>query len=129
MRPRIPEIRAAGAELYVIGSGAPMYAADFKEKLRIAGTPIWTDEALASYRLFDFKRGASAVMAVRALGHVARALLAGAWQGRTRGDATQIGGVVVVRPGGRIAYLYRSREAGDHPDPREIVAALSLDAA
>lgn len=127
LRPHIPEIRAAGAELFVIGSGAPMYAADFKQQFQLAGTPIWTDEPLAAYALLEFKRRVSVSFAL--VKNVVRGLRSGARQGRTQGDAMQLGGVVVVRPGGEIVYLYRSREAGDHPDPREIVAALSHRAA
>ena len=36
----------------------------------------------------------------------------------------QQGGVFVIGRGGRLLYQYVSREAGDHPDNRELLRAL-----
>ncbi len=51
------------------------------------------------------------------------ALRAGLRQGSVQGDAWQIGGVKVVRPGGGIAYRYLSDSVGDHPPVAEVLAA------
>ena len=50
---------------------------------------------------------------------------AGFRQGRTQGDPWQLGGVLVVRPGGQVAYFHRSQNAGDHAPAGDVVRALS----
>jgi hypothetical protein len=41
-----------------------------------------------------------------------------------QGDAWQLGGVLVVRKGGEVAYRHLSAEAGDHPPVADVLAAL-----
>ena len=45
------------------------------------------------------------------------------------GDPWQQGGVIVVRPGGEIAYRFASRESGDHPRIDDVLAPLASAAA
>jgi hypothetical protein len=40
------------------------------------------------------------------------------------GDLTQLGGLLVVKPPASLAYLYKSRFAGDHPNLSEALAVL-----
>ena len=116
--------------LAFVGSGGPHFARGFAEEFDLGGIPVLSDEKLEAYRLFEFKRSAgSTLFAPRAYLHYARAMTRGFRQGKTMGDAYQQGGVAVVRPDGTIAYLYRSREAGDHPALDEVLAALRPAAA
>jgi hypothetical protein len=59
---------------------------------------------------------------------VAKGLLTGARhrivQGRTVGDAAQLGGAVVISPDGRVAWSHMSKDAGDNASPEEIIAAI-----
>lgn len=41
-----------------------------------------------------------------------------------QGDAFQNGGVLVVRPGGEVAYRYISEVSGDHPPVADVLAAI-----
>ena len=44
-------------------------------------------------------------------------------QGAIRGDARQLGGVLVVGRDGRVAFRHLSRDAGDCPVVADVVAA------
>ena len=118
------EIHARGAELVIIGNGAPNFAQAFREDLGIT-TPLFTDPSLMTYRLLEFKRGVmDTVLSPKAWANAARALGKGFRQGKVQGDAWQLGGVLVVRPDGSVAYRYASAAAGDHPPGSDILGAL-----
>ncbi len=120
----LSRIRAAGAELHMIGNGNRHFAKGFAEQFGIR-SPIWIDTRLESYAALGLKRGMLATLAnVATLKGMARALQAGFRQGLTQGDALQLGGVYVVQPGGEIAFEYRSRTAGDHPALERVLAAV-----
>ncbi len=123
MRDALGEIRKAGAELVVVGSGRPEHAADFRQSERLR-FPLLVDPELASFEAAGLKRSVLATLGPRAFGHAFRALRSGARQGATRGDPWQLGGALVIRPSGEIAYRYASREAGDHPPVAGILEAL-----
>ena len=119
-RPRIAELEAAGVGVAVIGSGAPNFARGFKEGLKL-DAPVYSDEKLASYRALEMHRGIGTVL------HPGVILKAAAIfkyrQRKTMGDATQQGGVIVVRPDGSMPFKFLSRYPGDHAKPDTVVAA------
>lgn len=123
MRGEIEAIHAKGAELVVVGNGAPWMAKAFVDEIGLT-TPVLTDPSLASYRLAGLKRGVMAMLSPRMALHAARAMRAGFRQTATRGDALQLGGVLVIEKGGRILYTHVDREPGDVADVRAVVAAL-----
>lgn len=45
-------------------------------------------------------------------------------QGKTQGDAFQIGGVLVVGPGGAVLFKHADKTAGDHAAIDNILASL-----
>ena len=117
-------IEAAGARLHIIGNGAPMFINSFRDQTGFRG-PIYTDPSLAVYRTAELRRGVATILHPRALLNGARAMRGGFRQGRVQGDATQTGGVVIVRPGGAVAFHYTSQAAGDHPPTADVLAALA----
>jgi hypothetical protein len=118
------EIRERGADLAIIGNGAPPFARAFREGLKL-DVPLYTDPSLETYRALAFNRGLSrTAFNPRTWSHAVRALVGGFVQGRTQGDPLQLGGVVVVRPDGLVAYRYASAEAGYHPPIAHILTAL-----
>jgi hypothetical protein len=117
-------IRGAGAELYVIGNGAPTFIAGFRDATGFAG-PIYTDPSLAAYRAAHLERGlrtfVSLGAAVRTVGSFAR----GFRPGRVQGDNMQQGGVLVIARDGSIVWQHISKSPGDNAAPAEIVGALA----
>ena len=123
MRDRIDEIRARGAELVIVGNGAPNFAVAFREDFELDG-PLLVDPELRAYRAAGLRRGRVELLSPRLPLHALRALRSGSRQAGVQGDPWQLGGVFVIRPGGDLTYRYVSREAGDHPPVAEILAAL-----
>lgn len=120
-----PAIRARGAELILVGNGNRHFAEAFRSELGITA-PIYVDTKREAYRALEMKRGF-----MRTLGSLdtwksfGRALRGGFRQKGVQGDAWQLGGVLVVRTDGTVAYRYLSDSAGDHPPVADILAALA----
>ncbi|MGH0031957.1 MAG: SDR family NAD(P)-dependent oxidoreductase [Myxococcota bacterium] len=126
MRDRIGEIRQAGAELAIVGNGAAHFAQAFREDFGLDG-PLLVDPELRAYRAAGLRRGRVELLSPRLPLNAFRALRSGARQTQVQGDPWQLGGVFVLRPGGRLVYRYTSAEAGDHPDPEDVIAALGSE--
>ena len=124
MRDRIGDIRARGAELVIVGNGAPHFAAAFREDLGL-DCPLLVDPELRAYRAAGLRRGRVEILSPRLPLHAWRAWRSGNRQAGVQGDAWQLGGVLVIRPGGTLSYRHVSREAGDHPPIDAILAALA----
>src|SRR5687767_7745821 len=99
----IDKIHAAGAELVVIGSGTPNFVAGFRETTGYQG-PLYVDPSLKSYELAGMNRGMWRNFTPLSAFHGIRALARGNMQGRTQGDPSQQGGVLVIRPPGQIVW-------------------------
>jgi hypothetical protein len=123
LRPHVGAIREAGGELVIVGNGSPAQALAFRDAHSL-DVPVLADPSLQSYRLAGFKRGLTTLVSPRSLWNYARTLARGYRQSETQGDALQQGGVLVVRPGGELAFRFVSRASGDHAPPARIVAAV-----
>jgi hypothetical protein len=123
LRGRHAEIRERGADLAIVGNGAPRFAAALREEFALEG-PLLLDPELRAYRAAGLRRGFVELLSPRLPFNAFRALRSGARQTAVQGDPWQLGGVFVIRPGGEVAYRYASREAGDHPPLDEVLAAL-----
>jgi hypothetical protein len=116
-------IRGAGAELVMIGNGTPAFGRAFVEDFRIEA-PLYVDPARQTYRALGMARpGILSFVSPALLAAAARALRGGFVQGLVRGDARQLGGVLVVAQDGRVVFRHLARDAGDHPPVAEVVAA------
>ena len=119
-RPHAEKLKEAGINVFVIGSGAPNFARGFKERLEV-DIPIFSDEKRVTYQALEMHRGVGTLLDPR------MALKAAAIfkyrQRKTMGDATQQGGVIVVRPDGTMPFKFLSRFPGDHAKADDIVAA------
>jgi NAD(P)-dependent dehydrogenase (short-subunit alcohol dehydrogenase family) len=127
LRDQIGEIRARGAELAIVGNGAPSFAAAFREDFEL-DCPLLVDPELRAYRAAGLRRGRVELLSPRLPLHALRAFRSGSRQTGVQGDPWQLGGVFVLRPGGELTYRYASREAGDHPPVDELLAALEKEA-
>ena len=124
LRGYLDRIRARGAELVVVGNGALHQARRFRAEQGVT-FPLYTDPTRHSYEVAGLHRGLASTFSPRVALHGAKAIAAGFRQSHTQGDALQQGGVFVIAPGGRVLFEYRSREAGDHPNPERLLAALA----
>ncbi len=124
MRDRIEAIRGCGAELVVVGNGAPHFAATFREDMRL-DCPVLVDPELRAYRAAGLRRGRVEILSPRLPLHAWRALRSGYRQAGVQGDPWQLGGAFVIRPDGALTYRHVSREAGDHASVDAILAALA----
>lgn len=123
MRGYVPRIHSAPGELVVLGNGTPEHARWFVEDYAFE-TPVVTDPGLRAHAIVGARRGLRVVLDPRTFLAALRARRKGFRQSKTMGNATQIGGVFVITPSGDMPYSYRSRYAGDHPDPEVAVRAL-----
>jgi hypothetical protein len=119
------DIEAAGARLVFIGNGDLAFARQFRDSL-VPDCEVLTDPSTASYALLGARRGRWVTLTPRSWPAGLRALRAGFRQSRTQGHAYLLGGVAVVDSSGVVRWSYRSRFAGDHPSPTEILAELRL---
>jgi alkyl-hydroperoxide reductase/thiol specific antioxidant family protein len=120
---QIDRIHAAGAELVVVGNGTPNFVAGFRELTGFRG-PLYCDPTLAAYRAAGLRRGVMRILNPLSGAYAVRAMVRGNFQGRTQGDATQQGGVLVITPPDRIVFEHISKVAGDNAPAAEVVAAL-----
>jgi hypothetical protein len=118
------ELRAAGGELHVIGNGAPTFIAGFRDTTGFTGA-IYTDPSLDVYRAAELRRGLGTMVSGRIAGRAVRAIARGFRQGRTQGDHTQQGGVLVIARDGRVVWQHISTSPGDNAAPDDVVRALA----
>ena len=123
------EFEAAGANLVLIGQLTPRHAAHFRRRQKIQ-LPILADEDRASYKAAGAKIGSLGELLGPKV--VAKGILTSArtrkLQTRTIGHPAQLGGAMVIAPGGEIAWSHMAEDAGDNASPKEILAALQAAA-
>ena len=123
------EFEAAGATLVLIGQLTPRHAAHFRRRQHI-DLPVLADEDRSTYRAAGAKVGSLAELVgprVVAKGALTT-LRTGKLQGRTIGHPAQLGGAMVIAPGGEIVWSRMARDASDNASPQEILAAVRLTA-
>jgi hypothetical protein len=116
---------AAGAELAVIGQGTPRHAAAFAEDHGLEGLRLLVDPGRATYVAAGAKMaGVSELFGPRVALRAAKAVVSErVVQGRTIGHPAQLGGVLVVAPGGEVVWSHLASDAGDNPPNAEVLEA------
>jgi len=119
------EFEEAGAALVLIGQATPRHAAQFRRRQGIQ-LPVLADEDRVSYKAAGAKvAGITDLFGPKV---VAKGALTGvrnkSIQTRTIGNTAQLGGAIVVLPGGDVAWSHMSKDAGDNAPPEEIIAAV-----
>jgi AhpC/TSA antioxidant enzyme len=120
------EFEAAGVELVLIGQATPRHAAHFRRTMKVE-LPVLADEDRSSYKAAGWKvGGVGELFGPRSVGlGLARAVRSGGRirQGRTIGHPAQLGGAMVVAPGGEVVFSHMARDASDNPPPDELLEA------
>jgi len=118
-------VEEAGARLVLIGQATPRHATHFRRRLGI-DLPVLADESRASYKA----AGAKIATLDELLGPkvVAKGLVGALRsrqpQGRTIGHPAQLGGAMIIRQDGSVAWSHMSEDASDNATPAELLAAL-----
>lgn len=109
----------------VIGNGTPLMAQDFAERFHVQ-VPLFTDPSRRSYEAAGWRRpmGSALLGLGTTLKASVRAMKGGFRQGKTQGDAFQLGGVLVVGTDGEVHFEHSDKAAGDHADIDAVLAAL-----
>ncbi len=119
------EFDRAGGNLVLIGQATPRDAAQFRRRQGIQ-LPVLADEHRVSYKAAGAKAGGVGdlfhpkVVAKGAMTAVREKTI----QTRTVGDAGQLGGVLVIAPGGRVVWSHMANDAGDNASAEDILAAV-----
>jgi prostamide/prostaglandin F2alpha synthase len=119
------DFEAAGARLVLIGQLTPRHAAHFRRRQGLDLT-VLADEDRASYKA----AGAKIATMNELLGPsvVAKGLrttvTTGRFQTRTIGHPAQLGGAMVIKPDGAVAWTHMSQDAGDNASPEDILGAV-----
>ena len=119
------QFEAAGGRVVLIGQLTPRHAAHFRRRQEIE-LPVLADEQRASYKAAGAKMATMGELLGPSV--VAKGILTSARTGRlqtrTLGHPAQLGGAMVIAPGGRIAFSHMSEDASDNATPDEILAAV-----
>ncbi|MDQ3952200.1 MAG: AhpC/TSA family protein [Actinomycetota bacterium] len=126
MRDRYEEFEAKGANVAAVGMGLTAMAKDFKEKQHIPFT-LLVDRRRETHRAFELGRGKLLdVAGPKQIARGIKSLLTGNVQGRPapKQDVLQLGGALVVGPGGRVLYEHRATSSDDSAPVEELLNAL-----
>lgn len=124
------QFEAAGVELTVIGQGRPEHARHFLEQQSVEGLRLLVDPDRKTYKAIGAKvAGAAELASPRvALRGLRSAVSNRVVQGRPVGNVAQLGGVLVVAPGGEVTWSHLAGDASDNP-PNEDVLEAAREAA
>ncbi len=123
LRDQAQAIDQRGADVAAIGTGSPEQAARLAQQLELP-FPLLADPERRTYAALGTRRSVIGILHTGTLRSAVRAWRRGHRQEGVQGDAMQLGGVVVMRPGGAVAMIHRSVHAGDHPDIEAILRAI-----
>ncbi len=124
LRPFVKEILAAGADPIIIGNGSPEQAAWFAGEYE-PKMSVLTDPDLAVYRALGARNSWFGTLHPRSMIALFRARRRGAHASGLQGSASQLGGVFLIGPDGRIEFAHRAARNGDHASPEAIIEAIS----
>ena len=115
---------AAGVRLAVIGQGRPEQAARFRDKQKVEGLELYVDERRLSYKAAGAKKATlGELLGPQSVAKGVKNATKGINQGRIVGHPAQLGGILVVKPDGSIAYTHLSENPADTPPNEEVLEA------
>ena len=121
------QFRARGVDLVLIGQASPRQATAFRRKLGIDDVPVLADDERQTYKLAGFRRAnVSQLLGPQSvISGVKHARRSGVMQGKIIGDSAQLGGAMLIRPGGEVVLHRASENAGDTIEPADLLAAAA----
>jgi hypothetical protein len=120
------EFEAAGLPLVLIGQATPRHAAHFRRRCEV-DLPVLADESRETYRAAGAKIAtAGELLGPRSVSVGLRRAFESrgkVHQGRVIGHPAQLGGAMVIAPGGEVTWSHMAEDACDNASPEEILAA------
>lgn len=115
----------AGVSLVLIGQATPRHAAHFRRRHAI-DLPILADEQRASYKAAGLKVGSLGdLLGPKSVAKGALTTLrTRKVQGRVIGHPAQLGGAIVIAPGGDVLWSQTAKDASDNASPEKILDAI-----
>lgn len=109
----------------LIGQATPRQAEHFRRRQGIE-LGILADEDRKSYRAAGAKVATmSELLGPRVMAKgMSTGRRYGVRQGRTVGHPAQLGGAMLIAPGGRVLWSHMSEDASDNASPEEILGAI-----
>ena len=119
------ELAAAGARLVVVGQGTPMNAAHFRERFEL-DLELLVDTDRVGYKAAGTKVATvSELLSPRVVARgLRRSRDSGVFQGSIDGHPAQLGGLMLVMPGGDVPWVHLSDDASDYPPNAEAIEAV-----
>ncbi len=116
----------AGAPLYVIGQGTPsdgiQFLADFDLELELFVDKDRRAYKAAGTKVATLRELVGPTMVARGL---KRSRESGVFQGKIIGHAAQLGGMMLVTPGGDVPWTHLSDDASDYPPNDDVLSAIA----
>ena len=115
----------AGARLVLVGQGTPANAARFRAQFEI-DLDLLVDTDRLAYEAAGTKLATlSELLAPRLVAQaLRRGRKSGVHQGAIQGHPAQLGGLMLVTPGGDVPWLHLSGDASDYPPNAEAIGAV-----
>lgn len=115
----------AGAPLFAIGQGTPADAARFRDELGLE-LDVLVDTDRRAYEAAGTKIATvgelvGPKMLLRGLQRSRRSKVV---QGKIVGHAAQLGGLLLLEPGGNVPWAHLSDDASDYPPNHEVLEAI-----
>lgn len=118
------QFSAKKSRLAVIGPGEAVHLAEFR-KVTGFRSELFADPSREAFRVMGFSSGISKLLGLKPLQSVFSAIKAGIRPGTLQGSALQLGGAAVIEPGNELRYLFREKQAGDHPPVAALLEVVS----
>ncbi len=115
----------AGAPVVVIGQGTPANAAWFREKFELE-IDLLVDTDRLAYKAAGTKVATLGELLApkTVLRGLRRARESKVVQGKVVGHPAQLGGLLLVTPGGKVPWAHLSGDAGDYPPNAEVLQSV-----
>jgi len=120
------EFEAAGVDIVLIGQATPRHAAHFRRKFELE-LPVLADKDRASYKAAGAKVATMAELlgpksVTAGIGHAVKSRGA-VRQGKMIGHPAQLGGAMIIKPGGEVVWSHMSEDASDNAPNEELLEA------
>jgi len=124
LRDRYGEFQNKGAGVVAIGMGWPKMAAGFKQEFKIPFA-LLVDQTKDSYIALSIRRGSLMnVLGPKVWVPWMKSMVRGTGQALSKVDQLQLGGSLVVAPGGTVLFQHSARTAADTARIDDLLAAL-----